>query len=536
MPTPPAHALTVSFYLTKLERGLVAGVAALCATLIIGMAVRSFSWRISDDVGFFHYVSWLVNLHGFVPYIDLHETSFPGSFVLYGLLARLGGYTNVGFNSVNLASLVLCMLLLAQILRHLHARAALVGALLFGSGYLALPHALYLQRDYLVVPLILGAVAVMTSAPRVWRYFIAGALFAVAASIKPHAAIGAPFVVLWLVNGTNPARATPGQYGRAILTSVAGFVSVCCAFALWLMSTHSLDAFLRMATDYLPLYQRMNGIHLALSSGQRLQNAVDWVSGTALLHAPPMIAALACLWWNAAINPAQKRLAALLFNLWFVYLVYVGIAGKFWDYHTIPAHAFYAALLGVICVPWITTTLWQHSLRVISVVCLLFWLWATFSWDIAFQQAACGLGVPRDDCAIEEADQYLAEDQLAAFLEHKLRPGERVEPMATSTVGPLFPALLRARVLPATPYLEGFPLYHDADTRYVQAIRADMLARLKATPPRFIIQPVNFFAPGGDAADRFVALDNYMTQHYRAVLDPALPGSTYFTVLERITP
>lgn len=532
--TRPDRIALISRGLSVLSQYAAWWLTAVCLLLATALAARSTRNHLADDVGFFHYLAWLMNERGYIPYIDIHETSFPGSFFLYGLLAWLGQYSSAGFHWVNIASALLCAALLIHILRHFHWRAAAVGSALFLFWYFAQPPALYLQRDFLVIPFILGAIAMLLAPPAIWRAAGAGALFACAASIKPHAAIGAPLVILLLAQGT-PFSAPPRTtfIVQAVLASLTGFVTVCCGMALWLHTHGNLQPFLRMVTEYLPLYQRMNGIHLAQTAAQQWHNAFTWVSGTATLLGAPVALVLLCVWRTATVTRVQQRLALLLSGLWLLYLVYVGIGGKFWDYHVMPANVFYCALLGLSFTPWNGQTTWALCLRSTTLMVTAFWLWAVYPWADSVEQARCTVShTASDTCAVAAQDQYHAEDQLTQYLQQRLRPGERIEPQATSTVGTLFTALMRVHALPATPYLESFPLYHDANTRYVQTIRHDMLSRLQAHPPRFIIRPANFFAPGGDAASRFTALEQFLLQHYSVVQDARLPGPDYFTVLE----
>lgn len=522
----------LSHRLTSLWCCVAWGLSGVCALLAMALAIRSTHTHLTDDVGFLHYLAWLVNVRGFVPYIDIHETSFPGSFALYGVLAWLGQYSSAGFHAVNIASALLCTALLANILRHFHWCVAAVGSTLFAFWYFAQPNALFLQRDYLVIPFILGAITVMLATPATWRSVVAGILFACASSIKPHAAIGAPLVILFLANGTATPPANLRQSLRAIAASTTGFIALWCAIAAWLLWCGNWQPFLRMATEYLPLYQRMNGIHLALTPAQHWQNAIAWVGGTTMTLGPPILLCLLGFWRNHTITALQQRLAVLLASLWLAYLVYVGIGGKFWDYHTMPANLFYCALFGIQCMPWNTQHVGRLCLHAIALATTVFWLWAVYPWADSTEQARCVINNVGEPCAIAAQDQYQAEDQLARYLQTHLQPGERVEPQATSTVGTVFTALLRAQVLPVTPYLESFPLYHDADTAYVQGLREDMLTRLQAHPPRYVIRPANFFAPGGAVASPFTALEQFLSAHYTVVQDAQLPSQAYFTVLE----
>lgn len=510
--------------LAQCEKWLGYLVIAILALQILILAQHTFSWRYGEDVGFFYYFSWLVNEHHYLPYRDLHETSFPGSFLLYALITRISGYSVTAYNITH-------MLLFAALsgasflsLQHIHRRMAWAGTCLFGSMYFLMHRSMHMQRDFLVLLFVLLAIAVMTCRWRLTlRASLTGLLFGMASAIKPHAALAAPFVVLtgammhFSAMDVCNRRAAMQQCLRAALFSLTGFVCVWLVIIASMIANGSWPFFYRMFTEYMPLYQKMNGIHIALSPQQRLQNALDWLRGEMLGFLLPAVAGMVMVWQNAALNAAQKRLALMFVLLCPVFLVYVALGGKFWDYHQIPAHYFFCVTLSLCFIPFATRNWQGFTARILFLLMATLFMLPSLSPNYVLA-ASCLKNDPV--CDSEEQAAYAIEDRLEQFLRREVRPDERVEPLATSTLGPLFPAMLRAEIQPTTPYLEGFPLYHDANDNYVQHIRSDMLARMQKNPPRFIIRPVNFFAPGGATASQFDALDHFIENRY-ALVDAA---------------
>lgn len=499
---------------------------------ILLLAQHTFTWRYGEDVGFFYYFSWLMNERDYLPYRDLHETSFPGSFLLYGLITRITGYSVTAYNITHMvlfAGLCTCSYTLLQ---RIDKRMAIAATCLFGSDYFFMHRSMHMQRDFLVLLFVIMAITAMTSRWKLlYRSLAAGLLFGIASAIKPHAALAAPFAVLvgavMQIGTARNNRSDDSRSGtlfrQCILAagvSLGAFLLVWACITAYLVTSGSWPSFYSMLTEYMPLYQKMNGIHIAISVEQRWEKALGWFSERFLIGAIPVIPALISCWKNPALGRQQKLLIVLLAMLWPVYIAYVSMSGKLWDYHQIPMNYFFSTLLCLYFIPFMVSSWKTVSLRIVSLSLGILFLQMSLSPNYALA-VACLKSDPV--CNTEEEAAYAIEDHLENFLRQTVKPGEKVEPLATSTLGPLFPAMLRAGIEPATPYVEGFPLYHDADTRYVQQIRADMLGRLQASPPRFIIRPVNFFAPGGPTASPFTGLDNFIAAHYRIVNDRDYP-------------
>ncbi len=77
-------------------------------------------------------------------------------------------------------------------------------------------------------------------------------------------------------------------------------------------------------------------------------------------------------------------------------------------------------------------------------------------------------------------------DEIAAFLEANLRPGDTVQPI--DWVGGAVHAMLINRVKIATPYIYDEYFYHDLNVPYTQTLRNRFVDDLKTAMPRFIIE------------------------------------------------
>lgn len=506
--TPKAFT-NLAIFETWLSRFII----AILSLQIVVLAQHTFAWRYGEDVGFFYYFSWLINENEYRPYIDIHETSFPGSFLLYSLITRISGYSVLAYNITHIFIFGTFCTASFFALRKINPRMAIAATCMFGSMYFFMHRSIHMQRDFLVLVFIVFALATMTSRVKLhWRAAVTGVLFGIASTIKPHAAMAAPFIVLFGALTESPNQKK--HFFMATSVSLCGFFLVWVVVIGYLVANGSWPYFYSMVSEYLPLYQKMNGMHFAQSDEQRLSNAISWLQGTLLAGIIPTSIGLAFTLLNTSLNRMQKLFAILLCLLWVIYLIYVAMSGKFWDYHQTPANYFYCTLLCFFFIPFVAKSWGSFTCRILYLCITVLFIQNAASPRYVLD-AACLTEDPA--CDAEEQANYAIEDRLEYFLRTEVKPNERVEPLATSTLGPLFPAMLRAGIRPASPYLEGFPLYHDADTQYVQRIRADMLGRLRNQPPRFLIKPVNFFAPRGNAASAFTELDQLIREHYEIV-------------------
>lgn len=509
----------------------------LCIALqAVALAIGSFQWRLGNDVGFFYYASLLVNEHGYLPYRDIHDTSFPATYLIYALITRLTGYSSTAFLCVNLLLAILNSFLLYRILRPVHPRMGIAAGLIFLNYYFISDHSNWLQRDFFIACLATLSLASASLLKNLrWRAISVGACMALACLVKPHAALAAPFITLLAACYHNQTFSwDTARVLRCVSLALASFLLVLATIALLMAQAGLLQTFWRMATEYLPLYQRMNGVHQILDYPHMLRNGFDWASGTLLLALIPFSVASLSLALDKNTSKHTLIFYGMLFLIYASFVIYIGLGGKFWDYHQIPANTFYAAILAVVFIPLQYQSPWRAAIRAFCFLIGMFFAVGYNMLAVGIERVAC-LDFTSPVCTEDLGTEYRETEKLVAFIRQHLRTGERIEPLATSTGGPIFPALLQTDVMPVTPYLEGFPLYHDADIPYIQAIRKNAMTKLEATPPRFMIRSSGFFGPSGNGASRFTELENFRAAHYRLVgaeTYPELAGVTTFSVYE----
>ncbi len=187
------------FYKTSTFFSRVVGLCcALALLVVLYRAYLSLQWLNTHDTGFMYYLSWLINKHGFAPYRDVLDTSFPGSFLFYMLVVELFGYSSMAFHVTDIIFLLLLLGMTWLLIKAVAGkRAALVAVSVYALSYFANKPELHFERDYLALFPIVSALLLSQSTlsiPHGFRFIFIGFLFTLAASIKPQLAIGLPVV------------------------------------------------------------------------------------------------------------------------------------------------------------------------------------------------------------------------------------------------------------------------------------------------------------------------------------------------------
>lgn len=348
-----------SKWLNRIEycfSGLVIGVLAFQILVVV---IFSFQFRPIDDSSFIYYLTWLINERGYLPYLDLHETSFPGTFLIYSLITRITGYSADGFNTAHTFLLLLLSIASYGFLRRIHPRMALIATLLFCSSYLLMNNSVYMQRDFVALLFVISACNTMTSRlPIPFAASLTGLLFGMAAAIKPQMALSAPVVVYYGAHiQTMQQEVFLPHIKLWKVFFIAAAISFCCfllvalAFIGWLSAMGSWHAFTHMLTDYMPLYEMLNGVGEQLTLQERWQKGMDWLQGNLTGGAIPALAGIIAAQRNQTLTLQQKSLVYLVTICWGIYVISVSVGGKFYDYHQIPQLYFYSCVIALFLFP-----------------------------------------------------------------------------------------------------------------------------------------------------------------------------------------
>ncbi len=495
---------------TIISVGLLVGLSFY----LLLQAVFSLQWRMMHDAPLILYPVFLLDRFGAVPYRDVFTNTFPGTLLLELWLTRLVGYGDLAFRLVDLTWLSLILLTGWHVMADFGRRVAWAAALLFGVAYLNVGQIQSFQRDFIgLLPVVL-AVAVATKSR--WRLslraFAVGLLFGMAASIKPHLALGLIVVGLFLVweESVDRGRAVwPVAFARTVLFAALGLVLPLAVVLGWVWRMGAWADFRDMVTVYLPLYLDMTGEHVTLL-GVRRWLYLLWeygrLGGLGIWLLPAGMGVYVML-FRRQTEPRLRRRLALLGGLAFVYSIYVLMGGKFWSYHWIPFQYFLLLLASLsMAVPTATNT--RGGERLFPVLALALAVVLSFPPTTDFVTEAFGYP-PR-----QPNDGRV--DEIAEFLQTHLQPGDMVQQL--DWTGGATQAMLIAGARMATPYMEDYTFYHHVSHPYIQAQRQRFMEAMRQNSPRFVIAVSDSPRPRGrDASADFPELQQFLQAQYQPV-------------------
>jgi hypothetical protein len=481
-------------------------VLVVLGALLVLEASFSLEWRMVHDAPILMYAAYGMTHFGYVPYVDFLDMNAPGTHYFSVLVGQLFGYGDVAFRLADLSMLALLLFLTWMTMRRFGRRAGLSGAILFGLLYLAGGQDMSLQREFVFLVPVAGAVLAASSRgiPGTWRWLVAGVLFGVAATIKPTSLIGLPAVVAFGIADARGSEDGVRAWIRAPVFGAIGVLLPVALTALHLASLGALDDFVSMARNYWPLYTELSRTHVVVSGAERAGYLLgEWVDlgGRTVWLAPALLGSV-FVFAGSKRGSRERRLLLLLVALTASYCLYPVLGGKFWTYHWFP-FSYYAVLLA--------------SLALATPV-----RWKRLAWvPVAALVVAAALGVRPPGVLIGQLKGYewahpKAEraDRIAGYLREELRPGDTVQPL--DWTGGALHAMLLAEARLATPFIYDFHFCHHVSTEYVRALRERFVSALEADPPRFIIRTETMrpYVSGEDTERTFRAVDDFVSRNY----------------------
>jgi len=464
----------------------------LLAIFLIVQAIFSLQWQIAHDEAPLLYEAFLMQ-NGAVPYKDFFDFQMPGSYIIYYLLGTLSNFGPFRIRILDVLILASIIFITYHALKKINKTSALIAGILFGLKYLQGGPALSLQREYLILIFLSLAIFIALQENLSFNHrLILGFLFGLAASIKPHSAIGLIPIILFDLDSA---------WIKKIFYYALGFLILVVAIILWLASTNALSPFFDIALNYWGLYSQINGELVILSSTERLSYILNlvWRFGG---HALWLIPATFAIYLN------QNKKTYLLASLTLCYAIYPAFTGQFFPYHYI-LFIYFIILLASLSITHypLSITHYPLSINYLSSILFLLTLFITIRPSQTFiRQLNNQPIVTSSDRAIE----------IANFLEKNLETGDFVQPL--DWTGGTLLAMLETRALIATEYVFDFYFYHHISNPYIQNLRNDFINQLQDSMPRFIIEVTSADKPwvGGDDTTRtkFPELQNFLDENY----------------------
>ena len=492
--------------------------------LLLMESVFSLAWRMQHDTPLLHYVAFLINEHGYVPYRDVFETSMPGSLLFHVLVTDWFGYGDLALRVIDLVLLAVLMSLSASYLRVFGILPALFGPLCFALFYLGFGPQMSLQRDYLgLLPIVL-AIYLTLRVPlgRSALALISGVLFGLSVLFKPHLLLGLPLLVAyqtWQELGlVSLKRLHKGHFLRQMcwrtvlaMLAVAFIVSLS---LLWLKSVGGLSAFLDMVWHYLPLHIQLTANHAILAPGER---AAYLLAGYFEFGGYGLLCLLLLMVLVLRAYGSRKRLqpgpGLLLVSLALGYSLYPVLSGQFWDYHWIPFY-YFAFMCGSLCLSGLHKVFAHKQplgkisapklsvlgamvfiLVMVSVIKPPPFLWQQLQWQSP------------------PAPNNGRVDAIAQWLRSSVQHGQKVQVM--DWTGGAVHAMLEARIANATRFIYDYHFYHHVSQPYNKQLRQEFVQSLARELPPYIVLVTDKHKPRGwDTSAGFPALQAFLKRYY----------------------
>ncbi|MCL6640272.1 MAG: hypothetical protein K6T92_02760 [Candidatus Rokubacteria bacterium] len=464
--------------------GPVVALGALAAWL----GWRSRAWPLVHDAPIMHYIAWRM-ADGAVPYRDLFDMNFPGTYLLHLAVLALLGPGDAAWRVFDLLWLAAGAAAVAALAATWGSVAATGGALFFVAHHLAGGAWQAGQRDFLLCPLLLaGALGVarwLEQPGRLAGLAWGGLALGAGLTIKPHVGLLAAALA-----GLVARRADRPERRRALALFGAGLAAAPLAVVGWLAAAGALPAWRAIVLDYLiPLYSRLGW-------------PAEWGFHRWPVWIPIALAMVLSVGAAVVHRRFGPRHAVAVVGVLYGVVHYVG-QGKGWEYHLYPLAAFAAVLLFSELPALLAAGRWLAGGLI----------------AVSLAAGLAGLAAKGAEAADAADSGWIADKQrrvqaVVGALAGRLGPEDRVQGLDTAEGG--VHALLRLGAVAPTRFLYDFHFFHDVDTPMVQALRRELLDGLQARPPRFIVLFARGWPAGGyERLDLFPELQRFLTARYR---------------------
>lgn len=508
----------------------------LCLIFLL-LFVLSLKSRLHYDQGFMTYVAYLINEHGFVPYRDIFEFNLPVSYLFHMILGKFFGYGDGAFRIAHVTVLSVLLAIMWFIQKPQGKQYALISCAIFGIFYMGRGGALLLQRDVLgIIPValvVLLNIRAKTGERLYLLHLLTGFLFAMAALVKPHLAIGLPFVFIYQFDKNYPDYGYEKAMFLQVIKSgsivMLGFVIPIAGFALWLWNIGSLPAFLELFSSFVPVYGRISGGLSYLEVGGRLEYLVRHILlymeiryGTMFVFALLGV----YLYSFKKGSDVEKKVIFLISSLVLAYIVYVILGGKFWDYHWLPFQ-YFACICLAYCFSPLYSSVKEYQ-QIIKVFLLLFFV-GVFTLKPAYKSLTSfgNHPIPLEGTIVENDAYYNSVEEIRSYLQENLSVGDVVQPLDW-IVGGVVHGMLLAGAVPATRHITDYEFYYDSSNPYIEQLRIDFSNQLSVKKPRYMIKSYSCeLLLEQYRHESFIELDELLKRHYAVIF-----SNEYYEIYE----
>ncbi|HWP30606.1 MAG TPA: hypothetical protein VNK96_02630 [Fimbriimonadales bacterium] len=483
--------------------------------LLLTVAFISLKWRIQHDLPAVLYPGYLF-MQGNIPYKEIFDINFPGSFFLYGFLAKFIGIENISLRLFDLLMLFLLSWMGWVCFGPINKKGTLFGISSFGLFYLGDSWWLSLQREvFILLFLLFSLVLLLKNSERYnfIRFGMIGLLGGCSALIKPHALLGFLWIVIWDGFFRKPKDSA---FGKRWVFAFCGFIVPWALTIIYFQKIGALRDWLDLTVNYLPLYGSIAGNIEVVEGSERLLRILQGLLLTGGMFAFAGVSLLSGIVGLREHQEGRSRVLLLL-GLAFAYWLYPVIPGQFWLYHWIP-FVYFACLLGGLSFFSMDAPRNLRPTRVLLLAGVV--LTSSLLFPTRALKEAISETNPRELARV---------DEMVAFLKPRLKPGDNIQPL--DWTGGAIHAMLILRAKLATRYMQDFHFYHHISHPYIQSLRLDFITKLEREKPKFVIRVLSPDKPwvfGPDTTKEFPELNSFLSKEYVIVKE-----GTDYQILER---
>jgi hypothetical protein len=217
-------------------------------------------WPMSHDTTAIEHIAKLIYRDGYIPYKEIYDQSFPGTFLFFIFKEIFFGHSDMGAQSFNLLfCIVFFSVFIFMFKRNIKQLTPII---LFFLTYFSFGAEMSLQRDFICAFFIIIAFLVTefnwAKKYRI-KYYLLGFIISFVCMMKPQLGIGLPILFFYTILKESDKRF------KAIIINglvvILGFATVLFFSFLWVYLKNGLDFYLFMQKNYLPLYVRLNKNH-----------------------------------------------------------------------------------------------------------------------------------------------------------------------------------------------------------------------------------------------------------------------------------
>jgi len=472
--------------------------------------IQSFKTQMHGDSEYLHYMAYLINEHGFIPYKDLFEINMPGTYLFHIIIGKLFGYSEFALRMLNTIWLLILFVVTWFIMKPFGIIPALASSLLFGLIFLGFGPSMALERDAIaILPIALAVLIAIKSQQKYLNltYFVIGVLFAFTALIKPFLAIGFPIIIAFMCTNSDSYLRTLKNHIKPCIYRgffiLIGFMITLSIPFLWLWYIGALNSFLEMYISYVPLYLQIPGNRefngTFLNSMYTLYTFTTF-QGFGVLFAISMFGVY--LVHTLSNSKDLKKLSILLLSLSIFYSLYVLVSGKLWNYYWLPY--IYFVSLGT------SIVLFLPSKNIGYLKIFPFFAFIVATMPIFHQQYSLFTKIVTQSHTITHAD--IQEKEITNYLNKNLTSNDKVQTLGWDL--PPLEAMLNAKAIPATKYIIKLQFFHHISNPYIQYLRKDFIEKMIQEMPKFIIDIHSFKSLELDGPNQFPELKQFIKRHY----------------------